>query len=101
MIHDPPTPPAADATPPRPAAAHWDALGTTACVFLALVTIGFAAFRRAGAVLPTGASRNVDRAFFTSVNAVTLTGFEQSFAEVPNFPAAGRRCSRCWPSAGR
>lgn len=82
------TSPTSDPTP-RPPSSHLDALGTAACVMLALVTIGFAAFRRFNWTLPTGASHNADRTFLTSVNAVTLTGFKQSFAEVPNFPAGG------------
>ena len=81
---------AAPTSKARSTSAHVDALGTVACVFLALITVGFAAFRFAADALPIGASRNADRTFFTSVNAVTLSGFEQSFASVPNFPTIGR-----------
>jgi hypothetical protein len=57
-------------------------------VLLGLITIGFAAFRFAP-VLPTGASRNVDKAFFSSVNLATLTGFTQGFASVSDYPLPG------------
>jgi hypothetical protein len=69
--------------------AHVDLLGTIACVMLALITLGFAAFRFAP-VLPVGASRNVDKAFFSSINLTTLTGFTQSFAAVSEYPAPGQ-----------
>lgn len=66
----------------------FDALATIGCVYLALVTFGFAAFRYL-AVLPAGAKRNQDLTFFNSVNAVSLTGFEQVNAAVANYPAFG------------
>lgn len=69
-------------------AAHVDLLGTILCALLALITIGFAAFRF-GPVLPVGASRNVDKALFSSVNLTTLTGFTQSFAAVGDYPTSG------------
>jgi Trk-type K+ transport system membrane component len=65
-----------------------DALATIGCVYLALVTFGFAAFRYL-AVLPVGAKRNQDLTFFNSVNAVSLTGFEQVNAAVANYPTLG------------
>ncbi len=73
---------------------HVDSLATISCIILAIVTLSFAAFRFAG-VLPTGASHNVDKAFFSSVNLVTLTGFAQSFAAVSEYPPAGK-----WMIAG-
>lgn len=73
---------------PKVAAQQVDRLGTLACILLALITVAFAAFRFAP-VLPVGASRNVDRAFFSSVNLATLTGFTQSFASVSDYPSAG------------
>ena len=66
----------------------FDALATIGCVYLALVTFGFAAFRYL-AVLPAGAKRNQDLTFFNSVNAVSLTGFEQVNAAVANYPTLG------------
>lgn len=74
---------------PRSAGAHVDSLGTICCILLALVTIGFVSFRSAF-VLPKGASHNVDKCFFSSVNLATLTGFSQSSAAVSEYQAAGQ-----------
>ena len=68
---------------------HLDALGTVGCIYLALITLGFAAFRMLP-VLPISASHNSDRTFFASVNAVTMTGFAQNFATTANYPLGGR-----------
>ena len=78
-----------DSQSSRRAGGHFDSLGSIACVLLLLIVIGFAAFRFAP-VLPVGSSRNVDKAFFSSVNLITLTGFTQSFAAVSEYPPAGR-----------
>lgn len=72
----------------RRVGSHIDSLGTISCILLALIVIGFASFRFAP-VVPTGASQNVDKAFFSSVNLVTLTGFVQSSAAVADYPREG------------
>lgn len=71
------------------AARNIDALATIACIYLALITIGFAAFRFLS-VMPTGSPRNPDRTFFAAANAVTMTGFTTNAASAASFPLGGR-----------
>ncbi len=61
--------------PPDPAGESvvWRFVGT----YLLLVLIGFIVFRHPSAMIG-GNQMSVDRAMFTSVNAVTLTGFQQT-----------------------
>lgn len=73
---------------PRSVGSHVDSLGTVLCILLALFVAGFAAFRFAP-VVPTGSSQNVDKAFFSSANVVSLTGFTQSSASLSDYPPAG------------
>jgi hypothetical protein len=80
---------AESAEPPKDTVHPFDALATIGCVYLALLTFGFAAFRYL-ATLPVGASRNPDRTFFTSANAVSLTGFTQGTVAVGDYPALGQ-----------
>ena len=87
-IDYPPTP--ADRSASGVTARHLDALATIGCAGLALLTIAFAAFRFLGPVLPTGASRNPDRAFFHAVNVMTGTGFSTNAMTAADLPAAGR-----------
>jgi hypothetical protein len=74
---------------PLPASVALDVLSTIGCVFLALLTAGFAAFRMLK-TLPPGASANVDVSFFTAINALTLTGFSHNNAAVPDYPMSGK-----------
>jgi Trk-type K+ transport system membrane component len=56
--------------------------------YAGLLLVAFGIFRIPG-VLNRGYQIAVDRSLFTTVNAVTLTGFEQNFAQTSSFHAIG------------
>jgi hypothetical protein len=69
----------------------FDTLGTIVCIFVVTLTIGFVCLR----IFPThfvgqGTNPTHDRSLFTSVNAVTMTGFQQSWAALLEFTPAGK-----------
>jgi hypothetical protein len=77
---------------PGPAREHpLDTLGTLACILIVLITIGFVCLRMfPGAFLTGSANATVGRAFFTSINAVTSTGFAQTWCAVSEYTLAGQ-----------
>jgi hypothetical protein len=68
-----------------------DTFGTLVCVLIVFTTVGFVCFRVfSKAFLPDTADATIARSFFTSINALTSTGFAQSWAAVADYKPAGR-----------
>ncbi|HQY89373.1 MAG TPA: hypothetical protein PK402_12045, partial [Tepidisphaeraceae bacterium] len=64
----------------------WDRFANALCALMILASLAFAAFRFG---IITSRGMTIDRSLFSAMNAVTLTGFEQSYASIRSSPANG------------